>query len=163
MQSVVRELRAEDVAACESLLAGLPDWFGLEETNREYIGGLLARPSAVAEADGAIAGFLSIEQHNPRSAEVHVMAVDAALHRTGVGSALLAWAERWCRENGVPWLHVKTRGPSTPDPGYEKTRHFYLASGFEPLFETRDLWGPEDAALILVKTLPERDPPDAPA
>jgi hypothetical protein len=25
--------------------------------------------------------------------------------------------------------------------------------GLEPLFESRTLWGPEDAALILVKTL----------
>lgn len=48
---------------------------------------------------------------------------------------------------------VKTRRPSTPDEVYERTRHFYLARGFEPLFETLELWGPEDAALILVKRL----------
>jgi hypothetical protein len=48
----IRELRAADVPACERLLSGLPDWFGMEETNREYIGGLLRRPSAVAEVSG---------------------------------------------------------------------------------------------------------------
>jgi hypothetical protein len=53
----------------------------------------------------------------------------------------------------VRWLHVKTRGPATPDPHYERTRRFYLALGFEPLFESLTLWGPEDAALILVKTV----------
>ena len=27
----------------------LPDWFGMEETNREYIGGLVRRPSVIVE------------------------------------------------------------------------------------------------------------------
>jgi hypothetical protein len=31
------------------------------------------------------------------------------------------------------------------------TRLFYLAAGFEPLFETPALWGPENTALIMVK------------
>ncbi len=85
-----------------------------------------------------------------------MIAVDPELHRQGVGTALLAWAEQWCEREGVRWLHVKTRGPSTPDPGYERTRQFYLARGFEPLFESLELWGPEDAALILVRVLPAR-------
>jgi len=157
VERVIRKLRGEDVPACERLLAALPDWFGIEATNREYIGGLVTRSSAVAEVSDQIAGFLSIEQHNPVSAEVHVMAVDPELHRHGVGSALLEWAEQWCTEHGVRWLHVKTRGPSTPDPGYERTRHFYLAQGFEPLFETLELWGPQDAALILIKTVPSAE------
>jgi len=149
----LRELHPSDVPACEELLAALPDWFGQDETNREYIGGLVRRPSVVAEVGDRIVGFLSIERHNPGSAEVHVMAVDRERHRAGIGAALVDWAERWCAAETVPWLHVKTRGPSTPDAGYERTRHFYLAQGFEPLFETLDLWGPQDAALILVKKL----------
>jgi hypothetical protein len=48
---------------------------------------------------------------------------------------------------------VKTRGPSQPDEGYERTRHFYLAHDFIPLFETDALWGAQDPALILVKPL----------
>jgi hypothetical protein len=39
------------------------------------------------------------------------------------------------------------------DPEYEQTRRFYLALGFAPLFESLELWGPENAALILVKHL----------
>jgi GNAT superfamily N-acetyltransferase len=110
-------------------------------------------PAVVALQDGEIAGFLALEQHTPESVEIHVMAVEPRLHRKGIGGALAAWAERWCREHDVRWLHVKTRGPATPDPHYERTRRFYLALGFEPLFESLTLWGPEDAALILVKTV----------
>jgi len=116
--------------------------------------GLSRQPAAVAELGGRVAGFVSIERHGPRSVEICVMGVDPALHRLGIGGRLVAWVEQWCRSESVPWLHVKTRGPSTPDPGYERTRHFYLAQGFEPLFESLTLWGPEDAALILVKRVP---------
>lgn len=151
MKSLVREIEAEDIASCERLLADLPDWFGIEATNREYIAGLSSRPSVVAEVSGQVAGFLSVERHSPRSAEIHVVAVDRRHHRKGIGTALIEWAEQWCDAQGIRWLHVKTRGPSTPDPGYERTRHFYLARGFETLFETLELWGPQDAALILIK------------
>ena len=79
------------------------------------------------------------------------MAVPKAHHRQGIGSALIRWAELWCRERRIPWLHVKTRGLSTPDPGYDRTRQFYLAQGYAPLFESLTLWGPENAALVMVK------------
>lgn len=151
MKTRVRTINESDVPVCEQILARLPEWFGIEASNREYIDGLLARPSAIAEVESGPIGFLSIERHNSVSAEVHVLAVDRELHRIGVGTALLDWAERWCASNGIRWLHVKTRGPSTPDPSYADTRAFYSARGFEPLFETLDLWGPQDAALIMVK------------
>ncbi len=149
----VRELIADDVPDCERILYALPDWFGLEESNRAYVEALRRFPGAVAEIDGRIVGFIALEEHDPRSVEIHVIAVEHALHGQGAGSALSDGAEARCRARGVHWFHVKTRGPATPDPDYEKTRHFYLGRGFEPLFETLELWGEENAALIMVKTL----------
>jgi len=153
MSIAVRELKPPDVAACARILAGLPDWFGMEEANRAYVASLSRLPGAVAERDGRIVGFLALELHNPVSAEIHVMGVELALHRQGVGRELVRWARGASRALGARWLHVKTRGPATPDPGYERTRAFYLAQGFEPLFESRTLWGAENAALILVASL----------
>jgi len=149
----VRELKPADVPACAQILAGLPDWFGLEASNRAYVESLVRLPGAVAESEGRVVGFAAIELHNPVSAEIHVMAVERALHRQGVGRELVRWARQASRARGARWLHVKTRGPSTPDPEYERTRAFYLAQGFEPLFESRTLWGEENAALILVSSL----------
>ncbi len=149
----VRELRAADISECERVLYGLPGWFGLEASNRAYIESLSRLPGAVAELDGQVVGFAALEEHDARSVELHVIAVQRDRHGQGAGSALVDWAETWCRARGVRWFHVKTRGPSTPDQGYERTRQFYLARGFEPLFETLELWGPENAALILVKRL----------
>lgn len=150
-ESIIRPLAQPDVDACAAILADLPEWFGLEKSNRQTVAALGANPAAVAEARGEVRGFLSIERHNPRSAEIHALAVARSWHGQGLGSALIAWAEQWCVDERVPWLHVKTRGPSTPDPDYERTRAFYLAQGFDPLFESLTHWGPEDAALILVK------------
>jgi len=149
----VRELRAEDIPACDEILSELPEWFGLPESNRAYIDGLSHLPAAVAEHEGRIVGFLSLRLHSERSAEIEATAVTRALHRSGIGRELVSWALERCRSDGVVWLHVKTRGPSTPDPGYEKTRRFYMATGFDPLFESTTMWGPEDAALILVRKI----------
>ena len=153
MSSTVRELKPADVPGCARILADLPDWFGLEASNRAYVESLSRLPAAVAESEGRVVGFAAIELHNPVSAEIHVMGVERALHRRGVGGALVRWARQAARERGAHWLHVKTRGPLTPDPDYDKTRAFYLAQGFEPLFESLALWGPENSALVLVMRL----------
>jgi hypothetical protein len=33
----IRSLAAADIPACERILRSLPDWFGLEESNRAYV------------------------------------------------------------------------------------------------------------------------------
>ncbi len=153
MQSTIRELKPADVPACARILADLLDWFGIEASNRAYLESLSRLPAAVAEADGRIVGFAAIELHNPVSAEIHVMGVERIRHRQGVGRELVRWAREASRARGARWLHVKTRGPATPDPEYAHRRAFYLAQGFEPLFESLSLWGAENAALILVSSL----------
>ena len=153
MEFSVRELSQSDITECDRILRALPQWFGIEDSNRTYIENLEKFPAAVAEIEGKVVGFVALEYHTPTSVEVHVMAVDPALHHSGIGGGLLSWADARCKEQRVRWLHVKTRGPSTPDAFYERTRRFYRSQGFEPLFESRTLWGEEDAALILVKPL----------
>lgn len=150
---LVRSFEERDREACRKLLGALPDWFGVEASNRSYIEVLGRFPTAVAVADDHIVGFAALEQHSSDSIELYVIAVDGTRHRAGIGSKLVAWSEQWCREHSAAWFHVKTRGPATPDPGYERTRQFYLAQGFTPLFESLTLWGPEDAALVMVKHL----------
>jgi len=151
MGARVREIRPQDIAACAEILAGLPEWFGLPESNANYVAGLSQLPAVVAESEGRIVGFASLLTHYERSAEIEVMAVERSFQRQGIGKRLVNWALERCRFDSVEWLHVKTRGPATPDPHYERTRRFYRALGFDPLFESTTLWGSEDAALILVR------------
>ena len=147
----IRKFEEGDRSLCASILAGLPEWFGIAEANQAYIEILGKIPTAVALLDQDLLGFIGLERHNPKSMEIHVLATHKDHHNLGIGSALVAWSESCCRDEGILWLHVKTRGPSTPDPYYERTRGFYMANGFDVLFESQSLWGPQDAALILVK------------
>ena len=149
----VRDLEPNDIPGCARILGSLPDWFGMEESNRAYIASLATSPGAVAVDGEAIVGFIALIEHFETSYEINVMAVPREQHRHGIGARLIDWAEAWCRARSIPWLHVKTRGPATPDPEYERTRRFYLAMGYAPLFESLTLWGPENAALVLVKHL----------
>jgi coenzyme F420-0:L-glutamate ligase/coenzyme F420-1:gamma-L-glutamate ligase len=140
---------AERSRIAEVVLRDLPDWFGIEESTRTYIDDAATLPTYAVEPD---AGFLCIKQHTPQAAEVYVMGVRREQHRRGIGRALMAEAERWCRVRGVRYLQVKTLGPSRPDPGgYDETRAFYEAVGFIPLEELHGLWDEDNPTLILVK------------
>lgn len=152
----IRRLEPADIRACERILRALPEWFGIEESNRAYIGDLDALPSYVAIADGDVAGFLSLKHHFPAASEIHVLAVERSLHRLGIGRALVERAEAGLRAAGVALLQVKTLGPSNPDEGYRKTREFYKALGFVALEETTVPWGPDNPSLIMVKVLGSR-------
>jgi ribosomal protein S18 acetylase RimI-like enzyme len=149
----VEPLQSRDVAACGAILESLPNWFGIPDSNRAYIASLTELPAFVARSQARIVGFVAIAQHYPHSAEIHVIAVAPELHRHGVGCLLVREAEAWLRARGVVWLHVKTRGPSKPDPFYAKTQQFYEAMGSTPLFETTAFWGERDPTLLLVKCL----------
>ncbi|MCI0815366.1 MAG: GNAT family N-acetyltransferase [Chloroflexi bacterium] len=152
----IRRLEPADIRACERILRALPEWFGIEESNRAYIRDLDTLLSYVAIVDGEVAGFLSLKHHFPTASEIDVLAVERSLHRRGVGRALVERAEAGLRAAGVALLEVKTLGPSNPDEGYRKTREFYTALGFLALEETATQWGPDNPSLIMVKVLGSR-------
>jgi GNAT superfamily N-acetyltransferase len=137
---------------CEPILRALPQWFGIEEATQAYIDSTDILPTLIAYADDQPVGFLSIKQHNQYSAEIYVMAVLPQYHRHGCGRALLEAAERYLREQNIEYFQVKTLGTAHPDPGYAKTRQFYLEMGFRPLEELEDLWG-ANPCLLMVKRL----------
>jgi coenzyme F420-0:L-glutamate ligase / coenzyme F420-1:gamma-L-glutamate ligase len=132
----------------EAVLRDLPEWFGIEEATQAYIEAAATLPTFVVEPE---AGFLCLKQHTPRAAEIYVMGVRREQHRRGIGRALVAKAEAWCRAHGIRFLQVKTLGPSRPDPEYDRTRAFYEALGFVALEELHGLWDEENPALLLVK------------
>jgi GNAT superfamily N-acetyltransferase len=148
----IRAFRAADEAACEAILRGLPEWFGIEESLVQYVRDLSVYETFLAWEGDRLAGFLALREHGPWSAEIHVMAVHRDRHRRGIGASLVEEAERRLRQRGHEYLQVKTLGPSRPDASYGKTRAFYMARGFRPLEETA-LWGETNPCLIMVKRL----------
>lgn len=144
---MIRALRADDVDVCEALLDQLPEWFGIAKANETYVTALGRLPAFVAVHDGEVRGFLALEQHGSGSAEILVMGVDRSLHSRGLRRERIAAAEGWCADHQVRWLHVKTRGPSTYDDSYERTRRFYSAMG-KPSASWKPPRGTSAAALV---------------
>jgi coenzyme F420-0:L-glutamate ligase / coenzyme F420-1:gamma-L-glutamate ligase len=130
------------------VLRDLPEWFGIEEATAGYIEAAAKLPTFAVEPD---AGFLCLKQHTPQAAELYVMGVRREHHRQGIGRALVAAAESWCRAHGLRYFHVKTLGPSRSSRGYDATRAFYEALGFIALEELHGLWDEDNPTLILVK------------
>ena len=150
----IRPFTDEDRAGCEAVLTTLPDWFGLPESNAAYVAALAVLPAWVAVDAERVVGFASMRIHNPSSVELEVLAVERDRHREGIGRRLVAAVEAEITlRPDVTLFHVKTRGSTQPDEGYDKTRRFYDALGFRPLFETDALWGPENPALIMVRSV----------
>jgi GNAT superfamily N-acetyltransferase len=140
-------------AACAPILRALPAWFGIEAATQQYIHDTDILPTFLAMVEDKAVGFITIQQQTEYAAEVHVMGVRPEMHRQGVGRALMKTAETYLRELGIEYLQVKTLSASHPDPGYARTRAFYLAMEFRPLEEFPHLWGEENPCLQMVKAL----------
>jgi GNAT superfamily N-acetyltransferase len=161
-----------DPGTVERLLRSLPEWFGIESAVVDYVAAAARMPAYLAWPAGAHqsagadepagpdevagadqpAGVLLAARHYPGAAEIYLMAVDPAVHRRGAGRALVAALEADLIADGVEFLQVKTLGPAYRDAGYERTRRFYLAVGFQPLEQIHGLW-PGNPCLIMIKSL----------
>ncbi len=155
------ELRVQEEGAgpiCAEVLAALPAWFGIPDSVAAYVAAADTHPTVVAALDGRDSGILTLDVHSPYAAEILVMGVLPEDHRTGVGRALLGGAESWLAARDIEFLQVKTLSPRHPDPGYAATRAFYFGCGFRPLEEMPALWGPDQPALQMIKTVPPPAP-----
>jgi ribosomal protein S18 acetylase RimI-like enzyme len=145
-------------ADVERILGRLPEWFGMEESNRGYVAAAEHLPSwAAFDETGAVVGVCLARRHNDVAAEIDLLAVPPELHRHGIGRQLVDAVARALQQDGVRLLQVKTFGPSGDSEEYERTRAFYLALGFLPLEERTDIWDESNPCLISVKPLGWQD------
>jgi len=151
----------QDPDTVNRLLRSLPGWFGIESSIVDYLAKAHELPTYLAWPTGGSSardveprpvGVLLAARHFRESAEIHLMAVEPALHHQGIGRALVKTLEADLIADGAELLQVKTLGPSQPDEEYAQTRQFYLRLGFRPLEEIHDLW-PDNPCLVMVKVL----------
>ncbi|HEY1926841.1 MAG TPA: GNAT family N-acetyltransferase [Caulobacteraceae bacterium] len=138
---------------CVSILAELPEWFGIPASNAAYAKAAERKQAWVAEDSGELLGLMVLTDQGFSAIDVHLLAVRPHAHRKGVGRALIEKAGAVGRELGKPYLTVKTQGPSANYEPYDRTRRFYLGVGFEPLEELTEIWGPENPCLIMIMPL----------
>jgi GNAT superfamily N-acetyltransferase len=148
---VIRPLEPGDADACDAIVAGLPDWFGLDEGIREAAAAVRTQEGFVADDAGDVTGFLTLVHPYPTTSEISWMAVRRDRHRTGVGRDLVDAAVAALRARNVRLLTVKTLSDrEDPGPEYAQTRAFYLANGFVPVAEL-DIWGPQNPCQLLAR------------
>lgn len=140
---------AGDADACDTIVAGLPEWFGADQGRADCAVAVRSQRGLVAEGAAGIGGFVTWEMRNG-FAEITWMAVRANARRNGLGRALLGALVDQLRAEGIGELRVKTLSSRDPYPPYAETRAFYRANGFEAI-EELDIWGPENPAVLLAR------------
>lgn len=149
------ETEKRDIA--EYILRLLPDYFGIEESTREYIENAGHNIVFAAYEQDSCIGFISALKHNSATMEIDSMGVLHNYHHQHVGSALMNELLAYAKRQGFSYVSVKTLSYSHPDEGYRKTRCFYYSFGFQPLEENKGLWGMDCPCLLLVKHIQDHD------
>ena len=152
----IRSLTIDDAPACDAIIAGLAYFFGDPDGVRDCAAAVRSQRGYVATIGGELVAFLTIEQHDPRSAEITWMATRASQRRRGLGRSLIEYGAGELAREGVLMLCVLTLGPSVPEEAgdnYTGTRAFYEAAGFVPLRELELRSWNDGYALMLARTL----------
>lgn len=153
MSHPIRQVLQGKKELCRSVLESLPDWFGIPRAIDDYVAEVGALPVFAVGADGRDAGFVALRESFEHACEIYVMGVMPALHRRGMGRALMQAATDFATSHGYRVLYVKTLGPSRESEHYAATRMFYEATGFVALEELEGVWGQGNPCLIMVKPL----------
>lgn len=140
-------LEKEQIAA--SVLADLPDWFGLPDSTANYVTQSKTMPFWTAEYQNESIGFAALKETGPRTAEIYVMGVRPQYHCFGVGKRLLSELRDYAREHGYRFLQVKTV-QTGHYAEYDRTNAFYQAMGFEELECFPDLWDPWNPCQVYI-------------
>jgi ribosomal-protein-alanine N-acetyltransferase len=99
---------------------------------------------ALAEADGALAGF-GIMRYADDEAHLLLFAVAPAQRRRGLGSHLLAWLEQAARTAGIELIFLEARLGNTA------ARAFYRAHGYRELARLPRYYADREDAVRLGK------------
>lgn len=151
-------MHIEKVQGCEqkigiatALLEGLPNWFGLPESTKEYITESSQMPFWAAREGEDYIGFIALKQHSDVAAEVYVMGIKETYHRKGIGKALIEECVEFCQQNAISFLQVKTVDASNSDIYYARTRAFYKSVGFKTLEVFPTLWDSANPCLMMIQ------------
>lgn len=138
------------VVRCDAVTAAwappgfaLPDGYAERELGiwREDVGTERFRAELACEADGTIVGVVATDgpSHDDRPASGHVTSlfVEPRLHGQRLGSALLARAETWLREDGCDRATLNVLEGSPAVRLYE--RHGWTPSGNRGRYEPFDM------------------------
>ncbi len=148
---------------CDKILRSLPKWFGIESSIVDYVKDVVTMETWASYSNEELTGFISINKHNTATAEIHVIGVAESFHKQGIGKLLIYEAEKYLAEQNFIYLTVKTLSELRTDENYEKTRRFYVATGFFPVEVFKTLWGEHNPCLLMIKNIDQTKIPQKPS
>ena len=156
---LIRALEPADADACDAIMRGLPEWFGLEH-------GLVECRAGAVREDGGLAAVEGGARRRVRDAAPvdgcgardHLARRAPRAARHGLGTALVEAAVARARAEGATFVTAWTVAASDPDPHYASTRAFYARMGFAAAAEA-EIWGPENPAVLLVRSVTHQGAP----
>lgn len=140
-------------AITKDILDLLPEWFGNEESKKEYIKEVKYTNMWKAVDGKESVGFISIKIHHKCTGDIYVLGVKKEYQHKGVGTKLLETAEKYCKSVGCKRIIVKTLSEEVHYPPYLDTLRFYLSHKFERLITFTEFWDSENPCLMLIKTI----------
>jgi ribosomal protein S18 acetylase RimI-like enzyme len=134
----------------------LPYHFGNEQGRRECAAAVRSQRGLVAEEDGVVVGFLTLQPRFDDALEITWMAVRGALRRHGIGRKLIDRVVAGATSEGRSFLLVLTVSPNdepddVPD-GYQATRAFYRSNGFVFARDFAGYW-PGEIPVLMIRAL----------
>jgi GNAT superfamily N-acetyltransferase len=147
------EDKKEKEFIASSILADLPEWFGLPESTAEYIRCSQDYPFWADMEDGKTAGFIVLKETSSATAEIYVMGVLKSMHNQGIGKSLFDALYTYAKEHGYSFLQVKTveKGRYME---YDMTIKFYKKMGFQEFESLSDIYYDCMICVLLVVAKP---------
>ena len=136
-----------------SILRKLPEWFGIEESLKEYVNAVYKYPFWAAFENSNYIGFFSRKIHYNITGDIYVCGIEPQYHGKGIGTLLYKELEQYFRNKNCKYIIVKTLSELNKDINYEKTRKFYKKMGFEELITLTEMWNENNPCLIMIKAL----------
>jgi len=118
-----------------SILAALPEWFGIPESLAQYVADCAELPFWADDERG----FIAMRPTSEYAAEIFVMGVIPECHRMGLGRGLFEALREEAKRMGLEYLHVKTVQTGKYEV-YDRTNRFYRSLGFRELECIPELW-----------------------
>jgi GNAT superfamily N-acetyltransferase len=150
----VRAAGPEDVAGCQAVVRGLPDFF-TPDVPDAVAADVARHDSWVVAAGGEVVGFAVVDRRSPAAAELLWAAVAATRRGWGLGTRLVEHVLAELAADGVRLVEVRTLDRSAGYAPYEATLGFWEARGFVQVDRVDPYpgWQPGNPCAIYVAAL----------
>lgn len=140
---------------CSDILRDLPEWFGIEESTKEYIDNVIKYPFIAYYVDDEAVGFYSLRKENENTLDMYVLGIKKSYHNLGIGRKLQEYVFEYAVDNNYKYCMVLTLSKSHSDKNYGQTRAFYHKMGFVDIFESNKIWDEHNPTQIMIKKIGE--------